>query len=313
MKTRITELLGIQYPIIQGGMAWVAEHKLAAGVSDAGGLGLIGAGGAPASFVREEIRQAKKLTDKPFGVNIMLMNPEADEIAKVVVEEGVRVVTTGAGNPGKYMAMWKEAGIKVIPVVASSAMAKMMERAGADAVVAEGMESGGHIGSLTTMALVPQVVDMVSIPVVAAGGIGDGRGLAAALMLGAEGVQMGTRFVVAKESIVHSNYKEKLIKAKDIDTEVTGMSTGHPVRSLRNKMTKEYLRLEKEGAGFEELEKLGLGALRKAVMEGDVVNGTVMAGQIAGLVNKEQTCREMIEEIMAEAEKLFREVSIWEK
>lgn len=310
MKTRLTELLGIQYPIIQGGMAWVAEHKLAAGVSDAGGLGLIGAGGAPASFVREEIRQAKKLTDKPFGVNIMLMNPEADEIAKVVVEEGVKVVTTGAGNPGKYMAMWKEAGIKVIPVVASSAMAKMMERAGADAVVAEGMESGGHIGSLTTMALVPQVVDMVSIPVVAAGGIGDGRGLAAALMLGAEGVQMGTRFVVAKESIVHSNYKEKLIKAKDIDTEVTGMSTGHPVRSLRNKMTKEYLRLEKEGAGFEELEKLGLGALRKAVMEGDVVNGTVMAGQIAGLVNKEQTCREMIEEIMAEAEKLFREVSI---
>lgn len=313
MKTRLTELLGIQYPIIQGGMAWVAEHKLAAGVSDAGGLGLIGAGGAPASFVREEIRQAKKLTDQPFGVNIMLMNPEADEIAKVVVEEGVKVVTTGAGNPGKYMAMWKEAGIKVIPVVASSAMAKMMERAGADAVVAEGMESGGHIGSLTTMALVPQVVDMVSIPVVAAGGIGDGRGLAAALMLGAEGVQMGTRFVVAKESIVHSNYKEKLIKAKDIDTEVTGMSTGHPVRSLRNKMTKEYLRLEKEGAGFEELEKLGLGALRKAVMEGDVVNGTVMAGQIAGLVNKEQTCREMIEEIMAEAEKLFREVSIWAK
>lgn len=313
MKTRLTELLGIQYPIIQGGMAWVAEHKLAAGVSDAGGMGLIGAGGAPASFVREEIRQAKKLTDKPFGVNIMLMNPEADEIAKVVVEEGVKVVTTGAGNPGKYMAMWKEAGIKVIPVVASSAMAKMMERAGADAVVAEGMESGGHIGSLTTMALVPQVVDMVSIPVVAAGGIGDGRGLAAALMLGAEGVQMGTRFVVAKESIVHSNYKEKLIKAKDIDTEVTGMSTGHPVRSLRNKMTKEYLRLEKEGAGFEELEKLGLGALRKAVMEGDVVNGTVMAGQIAGLVNKEQTCREMIEEIMAEAEKLFREVSAWAK
>lgn len=311
MKTRLTELLGIQYPIIQGGMAWVAEHKLVAGVSDAGGIGLIGAGGAPASFVREEIRQAKKLTDKPFGVNIMLMNPEADEIAKVVVEEGVRVVTTGAGNPGKYMAMWKEAGIKVIPVVASSAMAKMMERAGADAVVAEGMESGGHIGSLTTMALVPQVVDAVSIPVVAAGGIGDGRGLAAALMLGAEGVQMGTRFVVAKESIVHSNYKEKLIKAKDIDTEVTGMSTGHPVRSLRNKMTKEYLRLEKEGAGFEELEKLGLGALRKAVMEGDVVNGTVMAGQIAGLVSKEQTCREMIEEIMTEAEKLFREVKVW--
>lgn len=310
MKTRITELLGIRYPIIQGGMAWVAEHRLAAAVSEAGGIGLIGAGGAPASFVREEIRQAKELTDKPFGVNVMLMNPEADEIAKVVVEEGVKVVTTGAGNPGKYMAMWKEAGIRVIPVVASSAMAKMMERAGADAVVAEGMESGGHIGSLTTMALVPQVVDAVSIPVVAAGGIGDGRGLAAALMLGAEGVQMGTRFVVAKESIVHANYKEKLLKAKDIDSEVTGMSTGHPVRSLRNKMTKEYLRLEKEGASFEELEKLGLGALRRAVMEGDVVNGTVMAGQIAGMITKEQTCLEMIEEIMEQAVELLQKARV---
>ncbi len=306
MKTKLTELLGIEYPIIQGGMAWVAEHKLAAAVSEAGGIGLIGAGGAPAVFVKEQIRKAKELTNKPCGVNLMLMNPEADEIAKVIVEEGVRVVTTGAGNPGKYMAMWKEAGIKVIPVVASTAMAKLMERAGADAVVAEGMESGGHIGSLTTMALVPQVVDAVSIPVIAAGGIGDGRGLAAALMLGAEGVQMGTRFVVAKESIVHPNYKEKLLKAKDIDSEVTGMSTGHPVRSLRNKMTKEYLRLEKEGAGFEELEKLGLGALRRAVMEGDVVNGTVMAGQIAGMVSKEQTCREMIEEIMAQAEELLK-------
>ena len=305
MKTKITELLGIEYPIIQGGMAWVAEHKLAAAVSEAGGIGLIGAGGAPASFVQAEIRKAKEMTKKPFGVNLMLMNPEADDIAKVIVDEGVKVVTTGAGNPGKYMAMWKEAGIKVIPVVASSAMAKLMERAGADAVVAEGMESGGHIGSLTTMALVPQVVDAVSVPVIAASGIGDGRGLAAALMLGAEGVQMGTRFVVAKESIVHPNYKEKLIKAKDIDSEVTGMSTGHPVRSLRNKMTKEYLRMEKEGASFEELEKLGLGALRRAVMEGDVVNGTVMAGQIAGMVNKEQTCREMIEEIMVQAERLL--------
>ena len=305
MKTKLTELLGIEYPIIQGGMAWVAEHKLAAAVSEAGGIGLIGAGGAPASFVQAEIRKAKEMTKKPFGVNLMLMNPEADDIAKVIVDEGVKVVTTGAGNPGKYMAMWKEAGIKVIPVVASSAMAKLMERAGADAVVAEGMESGGHIGSLTTMALVPQVVDAVSVPVIAAGGIGDGRGLAAALMLGAEGVQMGTRFVVAKESIVHPNYKEKLIKAKEIDSEVTGMSTGHPVRSLRNKMTKEYLRMEKEGASFEELEKLGLGALRRAVMEGDVVNGTVMAGQIAGMVNKEQTCREMIEEIMVQAERLL--------
>lgn len=305
MKTRLTELLEIEYPIIQGGMAWVAEHRLASAVSNAGGIGLIGAGGAPASFVQEQVQKAKEMTDKPFGVNIMLMNPEADQIAQVVVEEGVKVVTTGAGNPGKYMKMWKEAGIKVIPVVASTAMAKMMERAGADAVVAEGMESGGHIGSLTTMALVPQVVDAVSIPVIAAGGIGDGRGLAAALMLGAEGVQMGTRFVVAKESIVHANYKEKLIKAKDIESEVTGMSTGHPVRSLRNKMTREYLRLEQEGADVETLEKLGLGALRRAVMEGDVVNGTVMAGQIAGMVNKEQTCLEMIQEIMAQAEKLL--------
>lgn len=305
MNTRLTELLGIQYPIVQGGMAWVAEHTLAASVSEAGGMGLIGAGGAPASFVRNEIRAGKKMTDKAFGVNIMLMNPEADEIAKVVIEEGIKVVTTGAGNPGKYMAAWKEAGIKVIPVVASSAMARMMERAGADAVVAEGMESGGHIGSLTTMALVPQVVDAVSIPVIAAGGIADGRGIAAALMLGAEGVQIGTRFVVAKEAQVHQNYKEKLLKAKDIDSEVTGMSTGHPVRSLRNKMTKEYLRLEKEGAGFEELEKLGLGALRKAVVEGDVVNGTVMAGQIAGLIDREMTCREMIEEMMQQAEMLL--------
>jgi len=306
MKTRVTELLGIEYPIIQGGMAWVAEYNLAAAVSNAGGIGLIGAGGAPAEFVREQIRKAKELTQKPFGVNIMLMNPDADRIAQVLVEEGVKVVTTGAGNPGKYMAMWKEAGIKVIPVVASSAMAKMMERAGADAIVAEGMEAGGHIGSLTTMALLPQVVDAVSIPVIGAGGIADGRGFAAAMMLGAEAVQMGTRFLVAKECVVHENYKEKVLKAKDIDSEVTGMSTGHPVRSIRNKMTKEYLRLEKEGASFEELEKLGLGALRRAVVEGDVTNGTVMAGQIAGMVNKEQTCAEMMQEIMGQAEKLLR-------
>lgn len=305
MKTRITELLGIEYPIIQGGMAWVAEHNLAAAVSEAGGLGIIGAGGAPAEFVREQIQKVKEVTDKPFGVNIMLMNPEADAIAKVVVEEGVKVVTTGAGNPGKYMAMWKEADVKVIPVVASVAMAKMMERAGADAVVAEGTESGGHIGSATTMTLVPQVVDAVSIPVIAAGGIADGRGFAAAMMLGAEAVQMGTRFVVAKESIVHDNYKKKVIAAKDIDSEVTGTSHGHPVRQLRNNMTREYLKLEKEGAPFEELEKLTLGALRKAVVEGDVVNGTLMAGQIAGLVKKEQSCSEMIQEVMAEAEKLL--------
>ncbi|MDE5599009.1 MAG: enoyl-[acyl-carrier-protein] reductase FabK [Lachnospiraceae bacterium] len=306
MKTKITELLGIEYPIIQGGMAWVAEYHLAAAVSEAGGLGIIGAGGAPASFVREQIQKAKEITKKPFGVNIMLMNPEADAIAQVVVDEGVKVVTTGAGNPGKYMAMWKEAGIKVIPVVASVALAKMMERAGADAVVAEGTESGGHIGEATTMTLVPQVVDAVNIPVIAAGGIADGRGFAAAMMLGAQAVQMGTRFVVAKESIVHENYKQKVVAAKDIDSEVTGRSTGHPVRCIRNKMTREYLKMEKEGASLEELEKVTLGSLRKAVVEGDVVDGTLMAGQIAGLVKKEQTCAEMIQEIMTQAENLLK-------
>lgn len=305
MKTRVNELLGIKYPIIQGGMAWVAEHNLAAAVSNAGGLGIIGAGGAPAEFVREQIRKAKEATEQPFGVNVMLMNPEADEIAKVIVDEGVRVVTTGAGNPAKYMEMWKAAGVKVIPVIASVAMAKMMERGGADAVVAEGMESGGHIGATTTMALVPQVADAVSIPVIAAGGIADGRGIAAAFMLGAQGVQMGTRFVAAKESIAHDNYKERLIKARDIDSEITGMSTGHPIRVLRNQMSRQYLKLEKEGASFEELERLTLGSLRKAVMEGDVVNGSVMAGQIAGLVKKEQTCKEIIDELVSETEELF--------
>ncbi len=301
MKTRITELLGIEYPIIQGGMAWVAEHRLAAAVSNAGGLGIIGAASAPPEIVRAEIRKCKELTDKPFGVNVMLLNPNAEEVAKVVVEEGVKVVTTGAGNPSKYMAMWKEAGVKVIPVVASVALAKLMERGGADAVVAEGMESGGHIGFTTTMTLVPQVVDAVSIPVIAAGGIADGRGMAAALMLGAEAVQMGTRFVVAEESIVHENYKKKVIKASDIDSEITGASTGHPVRCLRNKMTRQYLELEKSGADFMELEKLTLGSLRNAVMDGDVVNGTVMAGQIAGLIKEEKSCKEILEEIITEA------------
>lgn len=307
MKTRITELLKIEYPIIQGGMAWVAEHNLAAAVSNAGGLGLIGAASAPAEVVRDEIRKCKELTDKPFGVNVMLLNPNADEVAKVIVEEGVKVVTTGAGSPAKYMAMWKEADVKVIPVVASVAMAKIMERAGADCVVAEGMESGGHIGATTTMSLVPQVCDAVSIPVIAAGGIADGRGFAACSMLGAEGVQMGTRFVAAKESIVHENYKKKIIKASDIDSVITGTSTGHPVRSLRNKMTKEYLKLEQSGADFMELEKLTLGSLRNAVMDGDVVNGTVMAGQIAGLIKEEKTCKEIIEEIMNQAKELLNE------
>ena len=305
MKTRVTELLQIEYPIIQGGMAWVAEHHLAAAVSEAGGFGLIGAASAPPEIVREEIRKAKELTDKPFGVNIMLLNPNADEVAKIVVEEGIQAVTTGAGNPEKYMSMWKEAGVKVIPVVASVAMAKRMERYGADAVVAEGMEAGGHIGNQTTMTLVPQVVDAVSIPVIAAGGIGDGRGLAAAFMLGAEAVQMGTRFVVADESIVHENYKNRIVKAKDIDSVVTGQSTGHPVRCLRNQMTKEYIKKEQEGVPFEELERMTLGSLRKAVMDGDILNGTVMAGQIAGLVSKRQSCKEILQEIMGEAEKLL--------
>ena len=305
MKTKVTELLQIEYPIIQGGMAWVAEHHLAAAVSEAGGFGLIGAASAPPEIVREEIRKAKELTDKPFGVNIMLLNPNADEVAKIVVEEGIQAVTTGAGNPEKYMPMWKEAGVKVIPVVASVAMAKRMERYGADAVVAEGMEAGGHIGNQTTMALIPQIVDAVNIPVIAAGGIGDGRGVAASFMLGAEGVQMGTRFVVADESIVHDNYKDRIVKAKDIDSVVTGQSTGHPVRCLRNQMTKEYIKKEQEGVSFEELERMTLGSLRKAVMDGDILNGTVMAGQIAGLVSKRQSCKENLQEIMIEAEKLL--------
>lgn len=305
MKTKVTELLQIEYPIIQGGMAWVAEHHLAAAVSEAGGFGLIGAASAPPEIVREEIRKAKELTDKPFGVNIMLLNPNADEVAKIVVEEGIQAVTTGAGNPEKYMPMWKEAGVKVIPVVASVAMAKRMERYGADAVVAEGMEAGGHIGNQTTMALIPQIVDAVNIPVIAAGGIGDGRGVAASFMLGAEGVQMGTRFVVADESIVHDNYKDIIVKAKDIDSVVTGQSTGHPVRCLRNQMTKEYIKKEQEGVPFEELERMTLGSLRKAVMDGDILNGTVMAGQIAGLVSKRQSCKEILQEIMTEAEKLL--------
>jgi enoyl-[acyl-carrier protein] reductase II len=307
MKTRVTELLGIEYPILQGGMAWVATHELASAVSNAGGLGIIGAGGAPASWVQDQIRKAKQETDKPFGVNLMLMNPEADAIAQVIAEEKVKVVTTGAGNPAKYISMWKEAGVKIIPVVASVALARLMERGGADAVVAEGTESGGHIGSQTTMTLVPQVVDVVSIPVIAAGGIADGRGFAAARMLGAEAVQMGTRFVVAKESIVHENYKAKIINAKDIDSEVTGRSTGHPIRVLRNKMTREYLKMEENGATLEELEQLTLGALRKAVQDGDVMYGSVMAGQSAGLVKKEETCAEIIADVMRGANKLLGE------
>ena len=312
MRTEITELLGIEYPIIQGGMAWVAEYHLAAGVANAGGLGLIGAASAPAEWVREQIREAKKLTDKPFGVNIMLMSPYADDVAKVIVEEGVKVVTTGAGSPEKYMKMWKEAGVKVIPVVASVALAKRMERCGADALVAEGTEAGGHIGENTTMVLVPQVVDAVNIPVIAAGGIADGRGVAAAFMLGAKGVQLGTHFVVTDESIVHENYKDRIIKAKDIDSRVTGRTTGHPVRALRNDMTKKYIELENAGAGFEKLEKLTVGGLRRAVVDGDVKTGSVMAGQSAAMVKEKMSCKELIEKLVQETDELIKGAGFYE-
>ena len=306
MKTRVTELLGIETPIIQGGMAWVAESHLAAAVSAAGGFGILGSATAPAEVVRGWIKEVKETTDKPFGVNIMLMSPYAEEVAHLAAEEKVAAVTTGAGNPGKFVKLWKDAGVKVMPVVASVAMAKLMERAGADAIIAEGCEAGGHIGEITAMALLPQVVDAVTVPVIGAGGVGDGRGVAAAFMLGAEGVQIGTRFVVADESIVHDNYKERIIGCKDIDSAVTGRSTGHPVRSIRNRLTKEYAQLEASGASVEEIEQFAAGALRKAVVEGDVVYGSVMAGQIAGLIKKRQSCKEIITELMAEAELLFK-------
>jgi len=294
--------LGVKYPIIQGGMAWVADSSLASAVSNAGGLGIIAAANAPTDHIRDEIRKAKKLTDKPFGVNIMLLSDNAEEIAHLVCEEGVKVVTTGAGNPGKYMELWKSHGIKVIPVIASVALAKRMERAGADAVIAEGCESGGHIGELTTMALVPQVVDGVSIPVIAAGGIGDGRGVAAAFMLGVQGVQVGTRFLVANECTIHENYKKKILSAKDIDSVVTGRPTGHPVRVLKNKLSRQFQKLEKENVSVETLEELGRGCLQKAVKEGDIEMGSILAGQIAGLVKKEQSCKEIIEEMFTQAE-----------
>ena len=306
MKTAITELLNIEAPVIQGGMAWVAENCLAAAVSEAGGLGIIGAASAPADWVREQIRLVKEKTDKPFGVNIMLMSPYAEDVARVVAEEKVPVVTTGAGSPEKYMKMWKEAGIKVIPVVASVALAKRMERCGADALVAEGTEAGGHIGENTTMVLVPQIADAVSIPVIAAGGIADGRGMAAAFMLGAQGVQIGTRFVASQEAQVHENYKNYIVKAKDIDSRVTGRSTGHPVRALRNQMTKNYLEKEQAGVPFEELELLTLGSLRKAVVEGDVVNGSVMAGQSAAMIHDILPCKEIIEKLIAQAETVMK-------
>lgn len=312
MKTEITRLLGIEYPIIQGGMAWVAEYHLAAAVSNAGGLGLIGAANAPAEWVRDQIRSIRELTDKPFGVNIMLMSPYADQVAQVVAEEKVPVITTGAGNPEKYMEMWKAAGIKVIPVVASVALAKRLERCGVDALVAEGTEAGGHIGEITTMALVPQVVDAVSIPVIAAGGIADGRGMAAAFMLGAQGCQLGTRFLASKEAVVHDNYKECVLRAKDIDIKVTGRRNGHPIRVIRNKMVREYLRLEEQGANLEELELMTVGALRRAVVEGDVENGSLMAGQIAGMIKEILPCETIINQLVAETDALMRGTGIYE-
>ena len=305
METKITDLLGIRVPILQGGMAQVADHRLAAAVSEAGGLGLIGAANHRPDWVRREIRLVREQTDKPFGVNIMLLGQHAAEVAQVVAEEQVPVVTTGAGSPEKFMSLWKPLGIRVIPVVASVALARRMERCGADAVVAEGCESGGHIGELTSMALVPQVVDAVQIPVIGAGGVGDGRGFAAMIMLGAEGVQMGTRFLVARECPIHENYKQKVLKAKDIDSVVTGRSCGHPIRALRNQHTREYLEMEKKGATAEELELLALGSLRRAAQEGDLTGGCFMSGQIAGLVKKEQTCAEILEEVISEAEQLL--------
>lgn len=308
IKTELCELLGIEHPIIQGGMAWVATAELVSAVSNAGGLGVIGAGQMPPNVLREEIRRTKAMTSKPFGVNMMLLHPDIDELFKVVLEERVPVVTTGAGNPGAYVPSLKEKGIKVLPVVPSVALAKRMERIGADAVIAEGTESGGHVGELTTIVLVPQVADAVGIPVVAAGGIADGRGYAAALALGAKGVQIGTRFVCAEECTAHENYKRAIIQAKDRDTVVCGRSTGHPVRAIKNKLTREFERLEKRGAPPEELDKLGTGKLRAAVKDGDVEWGSVMAGQCAGLVSKIQPAAEIIMELTAEAEKIMSDM-----
>lgn len=304
MKKDICNILGIRYPIFQGGMAWISDSKLAAAVSNAGGLGIIAGANAPASYIRNEIKETKKLTDKPFGLNIMLLSNNADELADIAIEEGVKVITTGAGNPGKFMERWKQAGIIVIPVVASVALAKRMERCGADAVIAEGCEAGGHIGKLTTMVLLPQVVDAVNIPVIGAGGIADGRGIAAAFALGASGIQVGTRFLVSEECQIHDNYKNAVIKSKDIDTVVTGRCTGHPVQVLKNKLAKEYLKLEKNNVSFDKLEELGRGALKKAVVDGDIENGSLMAGQISGMLKKVQTSKEIIEEMFNEYEEI---------
>lgn len=313
IQSPITELLNIEYPVFQGGMAWIADGKLAAAVSEGGGLGIIAAGNAPGEYVRTQIQIARTITKKPIGVNIMLLSPFADEVAKVVVEERVEVVTTGAGNPSKYMKEWLEAGIKVIPVVASVAMAKLMTRLGAAAVIAEGGESGGHVGELTTMVLVPQICDATDLPVIAAGGIADGRGVAAAFMLGACGVQMGTRFLSAVECNIHPTYKEKILKANDLCTMVTGKRLGHPVRSLRTQFAREYSKAEYGGMPDEELEAFATGALRLAVQEGDLEKGCFLSGQIAAMVNKEQPAAEIVKEIMEEAEPILRGAAKWVK
>ena len=306
LKSVICEMLGIKYPVFQGGMAWISDGKLAAAVSDAGGLGIIASGNAPGDYVREQIRIAKDLTDKPIGVNIMLLSPYADDIAKIVIEEKVNVVTTGAGNPSKYMKDWLAAGIKVIPVVASVAMAKLMTRIGACALIAEGGESGGHVGELTTMVLLPQICDATTLPVIAAGGIGNGRGVAAAFIMGASGVQMGTRFLSAYECSIHPSYKEKILHATDLCTMVTGKRLGHPVRSLRTAFAREYFKAEYSDITDEELENLAVGALKKAVVDGDDEKGCFLAGQIAAIVNKEQSAAEIVKEVIEEAEPILK-------
>ena len=313
IQSEICELLGIEYPVFQGGMAWIADGKLAAAVSNGGGLGIIAAGNAPGSYVKEQIRIARSLTEKPIGVNIMLMSPFADDVAKVVVEEKVEVVTTGAGNPSKYIKAWLDAGIRVIPVVASVAMAKLMTRLGASALIAEGGESGGHVGELTTMVLVPQVCDATHLPVIAAGGIADGRGAAAAFMLGAQGIQMGTRFLSAYECTIHPNYREKILKATDLCTMVTGKRLGHPVRSLRTQFARNYSKAEYGGMPDDELEALATGALRLAVQEGDNEKGCFLSGQIAAMVKREQSAADIIREVMEEAEPILRGAAKWVK
>lgn len=308
MKTKITELLGVKYPLLQGGMAWIADADLAAAVSNAGGVGLIAGGNAPVDYIRDQIHKARTMTDKPFGVNIMLMAPNAADLAQLVIDEKIPVVTTGAGSPGKYVAAWKEAGVKVIPVIPTVALAKRMEQAGADAVIAEGTESGGHIGENTTMCLVPQVVDAVSIPVIAAGGIADGRGIIAARALGAEGVQLGTRFLAATECNIHETYRKLVIDAKDTDSIVTGRFTGHPCRGIKTKFSRSLLKFEQNGGTPEEFEEMTVGALRKAVQDGNVAEGSFLCGAIAGMIREVKPCKDIIEELFADADRVMKEV-----